>query len=91
MPTEAKLAVQTDGTESGGKKKRKRRGIVTLFPNWCKDCALCVEFCPQGVLELTEDGDVVITNPEKCNACRWCEVHCPDFAIFVQEVPEEEA
>ncbi len=72
-------------------KKAHRRGEVTVFPNWCKGCGLCVEFCPQDVLEQAEDGRVIVARPEACIACRWCELHCPDFAIFVTEVePEEE-
>jgi 2-oxoglutarate ferredoxin oxidoreductase subunit delta len=25
--------------------------------------------------------------PEKCTGCRWCELHCPDFAIFIAKPP----
>ena len=70
--------------------RKKRRGRVVLFPNWCKGCGLCVEFCPTGVLEQRPDGRVVAVHPERCTACRWCELHCPDFAIFVTEVEPEE-
>jgi 2-oxoglutarate ferredoxin oxidoreductase subunit delta len=67
------------------------RGRVTVFPNWCKGCNLCVEFCPAHVLEQGKDGRVIVAHPEKCTACRWCELHCPDFAIFVQDLsPEDE-
>ncbi|TET97628.1 MAG: 4Fe-4S dicluster domain-containing protein [Dehalococcoidia bacterium] len=73
-------------------KRRLPRGRVTVFPNWCKGCGLCVEFCPAGVLEHGLDGPVVLAHPERCTACRWCELHCPDFAIFVTDIePEEEA
>lgn len=70
-------------------RRRRRRGQVTVFPNWCKGCGLCVAFCPMKVLEQKEDGRVIVAHPEKCTACRWCELHCPDFAIFVNEVEEE--
>jgi 2-oxoglutarate ferredoxin oxidoreductase subunit delta len=73
-------------------KRRPPRGRVTVFPNWCKGCGLCVEFCPTGVLEQGPDGRVTVTHPERCTACRWCELHCPDFAIFVADIePEERA
>ena len=68
------------------------RGCVTIFPNWCKGCDLCVEFCPGGVLEHAATGRVIVAHPERCRACRWCELHCPDFAIFVTPIqPVEEA
>jgi 2-oxoglutarate ferredoxin oxidoreductase subunit delta len=74
------------------KRKRRKRGQVTLFPNWCKGCGLCVGFCPTKVLEQSETGHVSVAHPERCTACHFCELHCPDFAIFVTEVdPEEEA
>ncbi len=72
-------------------KRHLPRGQVTIFPNWCKGCDLCVEFCPAGVLEHTGDGRVAVAHPAKCTACRWCELHCPDFAIFVTDVEEEVA
>jgi 2-oxoglutarate ferredoxin oxidoreductase subunit delta len=93
MPEEGSEKAVTAAVASPEKKskRRKRQGRVTIFPNWCKGCGLCVEFCPTGVLKQTESGRVVAENQELCTACRWCELHCPDFAIFVTEVdPEEE-
>ena len=75
-----------------GKRERRRkrmpRGKVTVFPNWCKGCKLCVEFCPMDVLEQGDDGRVIVAQPERCTACRWCELHCPDFAIFVSDIDQ---
>jgi len=62
---------------------RLPRGCPTVFPIWYKGCDLCVEFCPGGVLERGASGRVIVAHPEKCRGCRWCELHCPDFAIFV--------
>jgi 2-oxoglutarate ferredoxin oxidoreductase subunit delta len=87
MPEEAVEAT----AKPAAAKRRKRQGIVTLFPNWCKGCGLCVEFCPKGVLEQTEGGRVLVARPEECSGCHWCELHCPDFAIFVTEVTSEGA
>ena len=73
------------------RRRKLPRGNVTVFPNWCKGCDLCIEFCPAGVLEHQPGINVVVVHPEKCTACRWCELHCPDFAIFVKDIePEEE-
>jgi 2-oxoglutarate ferredoxin oxidoreductase subunit delta len=76
--------------EKARPKRRLPRGRVTVFPNWCKGCGLCVEFCPADVLEQGPDGRVTVAHPEKCTACRWCELRCPDFAIFVADVEPEE-
>ncbi|GEM_PF-650940 len=76
----------TEKTRPSERKRRLPRGQVTVFPNWCKGCHLCIEFCPVGVLELGEDGRVIVAHGEKCTACRWCERHCPDFAIFVSDL-----
>ncbi|MGD8996746.1 MAG: 4Fe-4S binding protein [Anaerolineae bacterium] len=86
--------IEEEATEETNESRRRRRlprGRVTVFPNWCKGCNLCVEFCPADVLEQGQDGRVIVAHPESCTACRWCELHCPDFAIFVQDVsPEDE-
>jgi 2-oxoglutarate ferredoxin oxidoreductase subunit delta len=86
---------KANGTEQAGqrsdtKRKRLPRGRVTVFPNWCKGCNLCVEFCPMDVLKQGNDGRVIVAHPEKCTACRWCELHCPDFAIFVSDIEQIE-
>jgi len=84
-------AVEVVEEEETRAKRRLPRGYVTVFSNWCKGCGLCVEFCPASVLEQGPDGRVIVAHPEKCTACRWCELHCPDFAIFVTDIePEEE-
>ncbi len=84
----------TEVTEKQEKKAKRKlpRGRVTVFPNWCKGCDLCIEFCPSGVLALGPDERVIVAHPEKCIACRWCELHCPDFAIFVTDIePDDES
>jgi len=54
-----------------------------ILPHFCKGCRICVEFCPTGTLELDERFKVKVAHPEKCIACRMCEMRCPDLAIFV--------
>jgi len=87
---EATAAETAKEKEKARLKRRLPRGRVTVFPNWCKGCGLCVEFCPADVLEQGPDGRVTVAHPEKCTACRWCELHCPDFAIFVADIEPEE-
>jgi 2-oxoglutarate ferredoxin oxidoreductase subunit delta len=79
------------GGSAGTKKAQRQRGYVTLFGTWCKGCGLCYSFCPQGVLEPNGNGRPRVVNPEKCTACHWCDMHCPDMAITVQRLEPEEA
>ncbi|MEO0081922.1 MAG: 4Fe-4S binding protein [candidate division WOR-3 bacterium] len=55
----------------------------TLLRHFCKGCRICVEFCPTRTLELDDRFKVKVAYPEKCIACRMCELRCPDLAIFV--------
>jgi 2-oxoglutarate ferredoxin oxidoreductase subunit delta len=73
------------GSDRKATQRKPPRGRVTIFPNWCKGCDLCVEFCPAGVLEHRAGNHVVVAHPQACTGCGWCELHCPDFAIFVTE------
>lgn len=67
--------------------QRSPRGEVILYPNWCKGCHICVEFCPTGVLAFDEDlHRPIIVAPEKCTGCHFCDTHCPDFAILVRRL-----
>lgn len=66
-------------------KKDKGKSTVTVFPDWCKGCGICVEFCPGNVLELTDQGKSTVVREEDCIRCGFCELHCPDFAIIVRD------
>ncbi len=71
------------------KSRRMPRGEVYVFDNWCKGCGLCIEFCPTKVLEPNGEGHPIVAHPERCTACRWCELHCPDFAIMVLDIKRD--
>jgi NAD-dependent dihydropyrimidine dehydrogenase PreA subunit len=30
----------------------------------------------------------VVAHPERCTACNWCYIHCPDLAIIVRKLDE---
>ena len=36
-------------------------------------------------VSVDEEGAPVVSHPERCNGCGWCEIHCPDFAISIRE------
>ena len=66
-------------------KKDKGKNKVTVYPDWCKGCGICVEFCPGKVLELNDQGKSTVVREEDCIRCGFCELHCPDFAIVVRD------
>jgi 2-oxoglutarate ferredoxin oxidoreductase subunit delta len=80
-------------SESGDKKTTDRSGPVkkkktfehVVFKDWCKSCGICSAFCPRKVIGRNEQGSPVFERPEDCIGCRFCELHCPDFAITVKE------
>jgi len=57
----------------------------TIFYDWCKACGICIAFCPQEVFSRNEQGKPVVVQPDECIGCRFCEIHCPDFAITIAE------
>lgn len=59
--------------------------IVTI--SWCKSCGICMEICPQKVLDADEvTKKVVLLAPAKCNGCGLCEIICPDYVFTVEEL-----
>jgi 2-oxoglutarate ferredoxin oxidoreductase subunit delta len=54
-----------------------------LFPDWCKACGICIAFCPKNVFTPDQTGKPVISRADACSGCRFCELHCPDFAITI--------
>jgi len=73
------------------------RGIVHILEDRCKGCVYCVEFCPREVLARSIRFNVKgyhppdIVRPESCTACRLCELLCPEFAIGIEEVTQQES
>ena len=66
------------------------KGEIIILEDSCKGCALCVEFCPKGCIQISRDkftrsGSLLpeVINPEECSACGTCGNMCPDFAIEV--------
>ncbi|BCS86882.1 4Fe-4S dicluster domain-containing protein [Pseudodesulfovibrio sediminis] len=66
-------------------RKDKGNNKVTVYPDWCKGCGICVEFCPGKVLSLSMQGKAEVEHEENCIRCGFCELHCPDFAIVVTD------
>jgi 2-oxoglutarate ferredoxin oxidoreductase subunit delta len=72
-------------------------GDVMIITERCKGCGFCVEYCPKGVLELSEEFNRKGYHPPKvvkhgeCVNCNLCEMICPDFAIFSVEMSESDA
>jgi 2-oxoglutarate ferredoxin oxidoreductase subunit delta len=85
--TKAEVSEVTDPELTTPRRGRsKGRGRVIVYRKWCKECGICIAFCPRDVLAQGEDGSVQVANPDACTACRWCELHCPDFAITVRRI-----
>ncbi|MFH1728074.1 MAG: 4Fe-4S binding protein [Pseudomonadota bacterium] len=55
---------------------------IEVIPDFCKACGICVEFCPQKVLEI-RNFKIYVAKPEECTGCMLCEYRCPDFAIKI--------
>jgi 2-oxoglutarate ferredoxin oxidoreductase subunit delta len=70
-------------------------GWIVVNDMYCKGCSLCVNACPQDVLQLdmsrlTPKGyHPAQMTEETCTGCGICAVVCPDAAITVyREKPE---
>lgn len=71
------------------------RGQVYIIPGRCKGCGYCIEFCPTQV--LTESADInakgyhyaVVRRDDglHCINCQFCNLVCPEMAIYTEEIP----
>ena len=58
---------------------------------YCKGCSLCVQVCPQHIIELDPDKitskgyhPARLTDESQCTACTFCALMCPEVAITVE-------
>jgi len=72
-------------TKKNLEKKGKKLFVQRIFEDWCKACGICIAFCPEKVFEQSETGAPIIKNPDACSGCKFCEYHCPDFAITIHD------
>ena len=71
-------------TKSSKPSANKKSFTVSFYHDWCKQCGLCMAFCPKGIIEADKNGNPEIVDADRCIGCRFCEMHCPDFAITVE-------
>jgi 2-oxoglutarate ferredoxin oxidoreductase subunit delta len=71
------------------------RGTLVIDVEACKGCELCIDACPPGVLEMTEElnarGYRFPLLWPGCTGCKACSQICPDFVfrVYKYEVPLE--
>ena len=63
------------------------RKKLEIEDKWCKGCGICAAFCPKQVREVKKEK-VRIANAEACIFCGQCELRCPDYAIYLENVEE---
>jgi 2-oxoglutarate ferredoxin oxidoreductase subunit delta len=70
---------------------KKRTGQVMVIEDRCKGCGFCIANCPKQVLRVSSvfnkkgyhPPEVIETT--KCVNCHFCEILCPEFAIYSME------
>ena len=60
---------------------------IIITPDDCKGCELCVQACPQKILEMGTNINnkgyfyAEVAEQMRCIGCRLCCITCPDLAI----------
>lgn len=73
-------------------------GRVHVISERCKQCNFCINYCPTKVLEYSAEINLKgyhfpIVSPGKetaCVHCRFCDLICPELAIYTTEISDED-
>ena len=84
QPDTATLDPEIEYRENTGQKTKPLYTVI-FFYEWCKSCGICSALCPQKIILQDETGKPYIDDMDNCIGCRFCEAHCPDFAITVKD------
>ena len=58
--------------------------IERIDQELCNGCEMCVNNCTMDVIRMDEKSEkAIIKYPEECICCAYCELDCPEEAIYV--------
>ncbi|RJQ24926.1 MAG: 4Fe-4S dicluster domain-containing protein [Peptococcaceae bacterium] len=61
----------------------KARFVISINKERCRQCGICVRFCPKNVLAADGRGYIYAEQAGECIGCQACFFRCPDFALEV--------
>ena len=59
-------------------------GVMTVDPEKCTSCSLCIENCPFKCLEMDQDELPKMKSEYICMSCSNCMVACPTGALSMK-------
>ncbi len=85
MPDKVQDSPAPQHSEMGEIAPGRKHFDVAFYHDWCKACGICMAFCPKSIILADKNGKPEVREPDQCIGCRFCEMHCPDFAITVSD------
>jgi len=67
------------------------KGTISIDPERCKGCGLCIEFCPKKLIVISDRLNMkgyfvaAFEDGKECTGCATCAVMCPEVAIEVMK------
>ena len=73
------------------------QGTVHIIDERCKECSYCIVYCPADVLEYSTNINakgyhypIVVEGKESaCVLCKFCDLICPEFAIYTSDASDD--
>ena len=65
------------------------KGYIEIDQELCKGCEICISFCPEDVISVSNKWNasgylpVVFNDSGECTGCAICALVCPEVAIEV--------